>query len=117
MGAEYVMALADLWGGELVACEVGGDAVFLVKIGAAVHAYRDRCPHQGVPLSEGRLEGCLLTCRAHHHTFDVCAGRGDNPAGVPLTRYPVRIEGDKVIVSRPTAPASAPNDAAGGPAA
>lgn len=93
------LSLADLWGGELVPCRVGAHAVFIVRIGDAVHAYRDRCPHLGVPLSEGRLSGTLLTCRAHCYEFDVLTGLGVNPTGVALERFAVHLDGDAVHVS------------------
>src|SRR5205823_2801621 len=35
---------------------------------------QDRCPHRGVPLSEGRVKGELLQCRYHGWSFDA-AGR------------------------------------------
>lgn len=102
MSDELIVPLDELWGDELVPCTVAGDAVFLVRLGDEVRAYRDKCPHQGVPLSEGHLAGCVLTCRAHHHTFDLLSGRGENPPGVGLVRYPVRIADGRVFVSRPS---------------
>lgn len=98
MSALPVMRLEDLWGGELTPCQVGSAKVFLVRFGQAVFAYRDRCPHQGVPLSEGMLEGKVLTCRAHHHQFDVETGAGVNPADAMLCRHAVRIEDGLVLV-------------------
>ncbi len=96
----HVANASDLWDDELVACRVGTDPVVLVKRGACVVAYRDRCPHLGVALSEGTLEGDVLTCRAHHHTFDVMTGRGINPPDATLERFAARIDGDAIIVER-----------------
>ena len=93
-----VMRCSELWGGELVPCRVGANKLFLVRLGDQVFAYRDRCPHQGVALSEGTLEGRVLTCRAHLHQFDVISGGGINPADCTLTPHAVRVEGDVIYV-------------------
>lgn len=97
---EHVTRLSDIWGEALVPCKVGDEAVFLVRFGEVVVAYRDRCPHLGVPLSEGKLVGTTLTCRAHCYEFDVLTGLGINPTGVALDRFAVRIEGDEVHIAR-----------------
>jgi hypothetical protein len=36
-----------------------------------VHAFDDKCPHQGYPLSQGTVAGCVLTCQWHNWKFDL----------------------------------------------
>jgi phenylpropionate dioxygenase-like ring-hydroxylating dioxygenase large terminal subunit len=36
---------------------------------------RDSCPHRGIPLSYGRLDGKVLECCYHGWRFDACSGR------------------------------------------
>lgn len=88
----------ELWVGELKPAVVGGVAVLLVRTDAGVFAYRDRCPHLGVALSQGKLEGCALTCAAHHFQYDVQSGRGINPRGLALRPYPVQRSGGIISV-------------------
>lgn len=88
---------AELWEGELRA--IGG--VVLVRTGGAVHAYRDRCAHLGQPLSTGTLVDGVLTCAAHHWTYDACTGCGINPPGARLVRYPVVIADGVITVEVP----------------
>ncbi|HEY6263228.1 MAG TPA: Rieske 2Fe-2S domain-containing protein [Candidatus Acidoferrum sp.] len=38
-------------------------------------AMRDSCPHRGIPLSYGRLDGNVLECCYHGWRFDACSGR------------------------------------------
>ena len=38
-------------------------------------AMRDSCPHRGIPLSYGRLDGAVLECCYHGWRFDACSGR------------------------------------------
>ena len=90
--------LTELWKGEMRGVVVEGRRVLLVHTDDGVRAYADRCAHLGVPLSEGRLEGCTLVCSAHEWCYDVRTGMGINPDGACLKAYPVHIEGDAVLV-------------------
>ena len=90
-----VTSAEDLWIGEMRAARVEGRPVLLINIAGRVQAYEDRCAHQGVPLSEGRLEGGVLTCRAHEWQYDAATGQGLNPCGVALRSFPVEVrDGD-----------------------
>jgi len=90
-----------VWQGEKVGVVVDGRPVLLVNVDGAVCAYEDRCRHKGVKLSEGRLEGTVLTCAAHGWQYDARTGQGINPANVALVRYPVKVEGPYVFVDLP----------------
>jgi toluene monooxygenase system ferredoxin subunit len=98
MTAHRIGPLAELWAGDLVAAQLAGAKVLVVRLGDAVHAYADRCAHLGVALSEGTLDGCILTCSAHHWQYDLATGRGVNPDTACLVRYPVRIEHGVIYV-------------------
>ncbi len=78
--------------------DVGGIDVLVIKDNGAVHAYQARCPHQDIPLIEGRLEKGVLTCRAHLWQFAAATGRGLNPSNCRLERYPVRISDGRVCI-------------------
>jgi len=93
-----VCALDDLWIGDMDAFSIGGRPVLLVNAEGVFKAYANICPHQDIPLVEGKLEGCVLTCRAHHWQFDVTSGLSINPANQRLMEYPVRISGEMVEV-------------------
>jgi toluene monooxygenase system ferredoxin subunit len=77
---------------------VGGQRVLFVNIEGVLHAYLDRCAHQGVELSRGKLEGRTLTCWAHGWQYDLCAGAGLNPNSAVLKRFPVSRVGSEVWV-------------------
>jgi toluene monooxygenase system ferredoxin subunit len=96
----YVRALAidDLWEGEMRGCEIAGTPVLLVNASGEVHAFVDRCAHQGVRLSEGRFEAGVLTCAAHGWQYDARTGRGINPASACLRVLDVRIEAGAIFV-------------------
>lgn len=86
-----LIAESEIWAGELVGVDAQGECILLVRIGERIVAYRDRCPHLGVRLSEGSLAGDVLTCRAHQWQYDIATGRGVNPRDVQLERVEVQI--------------------------
>jgi toluene monooxygenase system ferredoxin subunit len=98
MAAEVALSDAELWIGEMRGVVVRGVPVVLVRSEAGVCAYRDRCPHQAYPLSEGRLENGVITCRVHHHTFDAKTGSGINPPRPCLRPLPSRVEHGQIVV-------------------
>jgi toluene monooxygenase system ferredoxin subunit len=75
--------------------------LLLVNVEGAICAYEDRCRHKGVRLSEGRLDGFVLTCGAHGWQYDARTGCGINPEAVMLPKSAVRIEGQDVLVDVP----------------
>ncbi len=73
-------------------------AVFHMDDGA-IYAIGDVCTHGEVSLSEGEIEGCEVECWAHGGRFDVRTGVATElPAIQPVKAYPVRIDGERVLV-------------------
>jgi 3-phenylpropionate/trans-cinnamate dioxygenase ferredoxin subunit len=100
---EFVRACAqeDLADNEPLAVELDGEPVAIVRVsGGDVFAIRDVCSHAEVPLSEGEVDGCTIECWLHGSRFDLRTGK---PTGMPATEpvpvYPVKIEGDDVLVA------------------
>jgi 3-phenylpropionate/trans-cinnamate dioxygenase ferredoxin subunit len=63
------------------------------------YAIGDECSHGQVSLSEGEVQGCLIECWAHGSRFDVRTGEPQEfPAITPVPTYPVRIDGERVLV-------------------
>jgi len=94
-------SLNDVWQGEMIGVRICGQAVLLVDAGNGICAYRDRCAHKGLPLSQGRLRGTVLACAAHGWEYDARTGCGINPASVELARLQVKVEGDDILVDVP----------------
>jgi toluene monooxygenase system ferredoxin subunit len=90
--------LDDLWEGDMRSVMLDGRKILLCNVEGAVAAYDNSCPHLGNLLSMGTLEGHVLTCAAHEWSFDVRTGGGINPSGACLQRYPVRLDGDRVLI-------------------
>ncbi len=83
----------------MLAVEIDGEEVALVRDGDDVYALRDECSHASIPLSEGDVEGCEIECWLHGSRFDVRTGKPVNlPATEAVPTYPTQIEGDTVMV-------------------
>jgi toluene monooxygenase system ferredoxin subunit len=98
MSFDKVATLDDVWIGEKLAVVVAGRPLLLVNVEGTVCAYEDRCRHKGIALSLGKLEGHVLTCAVHGWIYDARTGAGINPESARLPRFPVKIEGNDVLV-------------------
>ena len=62
-----------------------------------VYAIDNRCPHEGYPLAQGTVSGCVLTCNWHNYKFDL--RDGSCVMGEEAVRsYPARIANDQVQI-------------------
>jgi toluene monooxygenase system ferredoxin subunit len=92
----------ELWEGDVLGVDVEGAPVLLVSLaGGELRAYQGGCPHQEQPLSDGDVDGEVLTCSGHLWEFDLRTGRGVNPAGCRLAAYEVRRDDDRLLVGVP----------------
>jgi len=98
MGFQRVAKVEDLWSGEMIGLEVSGESILLVNVENRIYAYADVCPHQKSRLSEGTLTGKVLRCARHHWEFDVCSGTGVNPRSSCLKLFPIRVDGEDILV-------------------
>ena len=92
----------------LVRCfPVDGVDIGVVNFGGEFHAFSGRCPHENYLMNYTRIrDGDRILCSSHFAWFDLHTGEVlSGPAEKDLAQYPVRIEGDDVLVSpKPQAP-------------
>ena len=88
--------------GEPFPVQAEGSAVCLYRLGDAIHAVSDICPHQqNVRLSEGYFEDGVIECPMHQSRFDVRTGAVlTPPAAENLDVYEVKIDNGAVFVKR-----------------
>jgi 3-phenylpropionate/trans-cinnamate dioxygenase ferredoxin subunit len=85
--------------GTAFAVTVDDVAVAVVHDEDEWYAVYDECSHAAIPLSEGDVEGSQIECWLHGSRFDLRTGKPTNlPATEPVAIYPVRVEGDDVLV-------------------
>ena len=61
--------------GALHAVKVGGHPVALTRVNGSVQAFVNKCPHLGMALTRGKVEGGAVTCPFHGSKFDICSGK------------------------------------------
>ena len=95
--------------GRPVVARCGSRQIALLLREGRLHAFDNRCPHEGFPLSEGVLSrgangACVLTCNWHNWKFDLNGGE-TLVGGDRLRRYPVRVADGKVWLDPSDPPA------------
>ncbi len=94
-----VMALAHLPMGGQHAMTIGGRRLLLCHTDSGVYAIENKCPHVGMPLCGGKLEGDVIRCPSHNATFDVRDGKPTRARTLgPVPTFPVRIEAGRIQV-------------------
>jgi 3-phenylpropionate/trans-cinnamate dioxygenase ferredoxin subunit len=102
--------LAD---GTMKSVLVKGREILLARVADEYYAADNRCPHMGGKLSQGKLEGTIITCPRHGSQFDLSDGRvvrwlkGSGliskvskalKSPGPLVTYNVKVEGDRILI-------------------
>ena len=78
---------------------IDGHPIGLYRVGGEFFAVDDICTHAFAVLSEGYLEAHTIECPLHQGCFDIRTGKALNaPVTVDITSYPVRVEGEDVLV-------------------
>lgn len=94
-----VAETSDLSDGEIMLVEVGEERILLSNVEGEFYAIAEECGHSRGPLSEGYVEGDEVECPWHASRFNLRTGENTAPpAQQPLPRYPVRVEGDDILV-------------------
>jgi 3-phenylpropionate/trans-cinnamate dioxygenase ferredoxin subunit len=100
--AEFLKACAidDVADGSAVRVMIDDVPVAIVRSEGEVYAIHDMCSHANVPLSEGEIEDQTIECWLHGSRFDLVTGKPTGlPATVPVPVYPVKIDGDDILVA------------------
>lgn len=92
----------EITAGTPTRARMGDHDVLLLRVEDRLFAYRNSCPHQGMPLHDGEIEDGVLTCPWHGYRFEVDSGECRNVPLVQLEPYPLRVEGGRIWV-RPEA--------------
>jgi phenylpropionate dioxygenase-like ring-hydroxylating dioxygenase large terminal subunit len=98
----YPVMFSRSLGSKPVSVRILGERIMLIRQGGEAFALQDRCPHRGVPLSEGESHApCTISCVYHGWTYDLRTGQlvaaltdsPDSPicgkASVAVAVYPV----------------------------
>ncbi|HEY1369477.1 MAG TPA: Rieske (2Fe-2S) protein [Gaiellaceae bacterium] len=118
MTGRVVAAACDVPVGESRSYLVDGRRIAVFNVDGALYALRDRCPHQGAALSDGRIQAALVSpcpgryrldpgrpvvrCPWHGWEFDLETGRSViDPRDARVRAYAVRVEDGSIVVDVP----------------
>jgi len=100
MGKIIAGKVSDIHPGKMIKITVDGKDVMVANIKGDFCAVDDTCTHSGSSLSEGTLEGCIVTCGWHKAEFNCKTGKlAKFPAKInDLASYNVTVESDSIFV-------------------
>ena len=78
MSSDYVRVArtSEIPVGTMKKAEVSGKEILIANVNGDFYAINNKCTHMGNPLSEGVLNGNIVTCTIGHNAqFDVTTGK------------------------------------------
>jgi len=107
-----VAKIEELKSGTMKRVIAEGREILLARVGDKYYATDNRCPHMKGDLSQGKLEGTVVTCPVHGSQFDISNGQvmrwlkgglmsklgGALKMSKTLTVYNMKVEGNIVSV-------------------
>lgn len=60
--------------GQVLEVQIDGKPVLLTRVDGQPKAVSARCPHLGLPLTRGKIEGGAIRCPFHGSRFDLATG-------------------------------------------
>jgi 3-phenylpropionate/trans-cinnamate dioxygenase ferredoxin component len=105
-GFTYAVKSSEVEAGKTIKLPLGDFGVLIVNVEGEFYAVDALCTHYGGDLSQGKLEGKVLTCPVHGAKFDVTNGTVVSAPTAPLDRpeienlitYPVKVINGEVYV-------------------
>jgi nitrite reductase (NADH) small subunit len=94
-----VAAAVEIPPGQAKAFVVGDREIAVFNVGGRFYAIDNTCPHQGGPLSEGWVEGAVVTCPWHAWSFDVRTGRMTLGEFCEVDRFATHVDGADLFVA------------------
>ena len=99
---QKVAQVSDVPPGTIKPVQVGDAEVALVNLDGQFYAIGDVCTHAHCSLSDGELEDGTVICPCHGGGFDVKTGEVKYaPPMVDVPVYPVKVEGNDILVAEP----------------
>jgi nitrite reductase/ring-hydroxylating ferredoxin subunit len=100
MGKIIAGKVSEIPPGKMIKISIDGKDIMVANIDGDFFAVDDSCTHSGSSLSEGSLEGGIVTCGWHKAEFDCKTGKLVKfPAKINnLGTYNVTIESDNVFL-------------------
>ena len=97
-----VATVDEIEDGERLIVEIDSAPIAIFNIAGKYFAIGDVCSHDDGPVAEGELDGNEIECPRHGARFLLDSGKVLTlPAVVDIPAYPVRVEGDEILIGLP----------------
>jgi 3-phenylpropionate/trans-cinnamate dioxygenase ferredoxin subunit len=107
-----VAKIEELKSGTMKMVMAEGREILIARVGDKYFATDNRCPHMKGDLSQGKLEGTVVTCPRHGSQFDITNGQavrwlkggllsklgGALKMSKALTAYNLKVENGKILL-------------------
>ncbi len=97
-GFQVVAKVEDLPAGQSKVVTLNNRTIALFNVDGNIYAIHNLCPHEGGPLSEGRVKGFVVSCPWHDLAFDIRNGQGIDGGGYCVGSYEVRVDGNDILI-------------------
>ena len=94
-----VCPTTDVEPGEGYSYKVNDRVIGVFNVEGSFYAIDDACPHMGVSLSTGHLDGCVVTCPLHAATCDVRIGTCTAPAMGDVETYDISCDSQSLFIA------------------
>jgi 3-phenylpropionate/trans-cinnamate dioxygenase ferredoxin subunit len=94
-----IAKITDVQPGQMKSFEVNEQSILIANWEGTFFATQDLCTHDNGTLADGELVGGEIECPRHGAHFDLQTGRATLPAAMPIKTFPVKIEGDNILVA------------------
>jgi len=92
--------------GKMKAVKLEGKEILIANVDNNYYAIGNRCTHAGGDLSQGVLEGNVVTCPRHHAKFDVTTGKVVShpkigflhPKAKDEPTYQIKVENENILI-------------------
>jgi nitrite reductase/ring-hydroxylating ferredoxin subunit len=97
-----VAKVGDVEPGGVIKADAGGRALALYNLDGTYYATDEICSHAHASLAEGFVVDDCIECPLHGAMFSIKTGAAlSAPATEPIATYPVRVEGEDLLVGVP----------------
>lgn len=99
MAWHSVAKTSDVTEGEVIGVEIEGTPIAIYNLDGEFFATHNVCTHAFALLSDGYVDDGKIECPLHQGIFDIRSGKAEEgPVDEDLQTFPVKVEGDALLV-------------------
>ncbi len=84
--------------GEAKEIKLGNQVICVANVNGTISAMENVCLHRGGPLGQGIIADGKVVCPWHGWMWDPQTGQADHNPNARVAVYPIKVEGDEVLI-------------------